>query len=116
MKISDFLRMKITPDNKQFDTIKNIRFYDDKTNLLVGKGTTTVHSFCEAFFDYVYRNYSSARGAEKLVKQNRKKYTRYSGSESMLLVQRILNEICNEYAISNYSITCEVDSPAAKKP
>ena len=29
MKISDFLRMKITPDNKQFDTIKNIRFYDD---------------------------------------------------------------------------------------
>ena len=73
MKISDFLRLRITPDNKQFDAIKNIRFYDDNNNLLVGKGTTSVHAFCESFFDYVYRNYSSARGAEKLVKSNRKK-------------------------------------------
>ena len=114
MKISDFLRLRITPDNKQFDSIKNIRFYDDKNNLLVGKGTTSVHAFCEAFFDYVYRNYSSARGAEKLVKSNRKKYTKFSGSESMQLVQRILNEICNEYAITTYNITCEVDTGAKK--
>ena len=110
MKISDFLRLRITPDNKQFDAIKNIRFYDDNNNLLVGKGTTSVHAFCESFFDYVYRNYSSARGAEKLVKSNRKKYTKFSGSENMALVQRILNELCNEYAITNYNITCEVDN------
>lgn len=114
MKISDFLRLRITPDNKQFDAIKNIRFYDDNNNLLVGKGTTSVHAFCESFFDYVYRNYSSARGAEKLVKSNRKKYTKFSGSENMALVQRILNEICNEYAITNYNITCEVDNGAKK--
>lgn len=114
MKISDFLRLRITPDNKQFDAIKNIRFYDDNNNLLVGKGTTSVHAFCESFFDYVYRNYSSARGAEKLVKSNRKKYTKYSGSENMALVQRILNEICNEYAITNYNITCEVDNGSKK--
>ena len=114
MKISDFLRLRITPDNKQFDAIKNIRFYDDNNNLLVGKGTTSVHAFCESFFDYVYRNYSSARGAEKLVKSNRKKYTKFSGSENMALVQRILNEICNEYAITNYNITCEVDNGSKK--
>ena len=114
MKISDFLRLRITPDNKQFDAIKNIRFYDDNNNLLVGKGTTSVHAFCESFFDYVYRNYSSARGAEKLVKSNRKKYTKFSGSENMALVQRILNEICNEYAITNYNITCEVDNGTKK--
>ena len=116
MKISDFLRLRITPDNKQFDTIKNIRFYDDKELLLVGKGTTSVQSFCEQFFDYVYRNYSSSRAAEKLVKSNRKKYTKFSSSENMALVQRILNEICNDYAITNYNITCEVDNGNAKKP
>ena len=115
MKISDFLRMKITPDNKQFDMIKNIRFMNEKNDILVGKGTTTVRAFCDSFFDYVYRNYNQARGAEKLIKSNRKKYQKFSGSESMILVQRILEEIVNEYAISNYHITCEMDNSAAKK-
>ena len=68
MKISDFMRMKITPENRQFDMIKNIRFLDDKNIILAGKNTSTVSAFCEAFFDYVNRNYRSSRGAEKLIK------------------------------------------------
>ena len=93
MKISDFLRLRITPDNKQFDAIKNIRFYDDNNNLLVGKGTTSVHAFCESFFDYVYRNYSSSRGAEKLVKSNRKKYTKFKKFKELdLFIQNSLDK------------------------
>ncbi|MBO4782303.1 MAG: AAA family ATPase [Lachnospiraceae bacterium] len=115
MKISDFLRMKITPENKQFDMIKNIRFLDDKNVVLAGKATTTVTAFCEAFFDYVNRNYRSSRGAEKLIKSNRKKISRLSGSESMILVQRILEEISNDYAITHFHITCEMATPI-KKP
>ncbi|MBR4776453.1 MAG: AAA family ATPase [Lachnospiraceae bacterium] len=115
MKISDFLRMKITPENKQFDMIKNIRFLDDKNVVLAGKATTTVTAFCEAFFDYVNRNYRSSRGAEKLIKSNRKKLNRLSGSESMILVQRILEEISNDYAITHFHITCEMAAPV-KKP
>ena len=107
MKISDFLRMKITPENKQFDMIKNIRFLDDKNVVLAGKATTTVTAFCEAFFDYVNRNYRSSRGAEKLIKSNRKKLNRLSGSESMILVQRILEEISNDYAITHFHITLD---------
>ena len=116
MKISDFLRMKITPENKQFDMIKNIRFLDDKNVVLAGKATTTVTAFCEAFFDYVNRNFRSSRGAEKLIKANRKKINRLSGSESMILVQHILEEISNEYAITHYHITCEMAAPVVKKP
>ena len=115
MKISDFLGVKITPENKQYDKIKNIKFCDDKNKVLVGNGTVTVHAFCEAFFDYVYRNYNSSRGAEKLIKSNRKKYPKFNGSECMMLVQRVLSEICDDYAISNYNIVCEIDSPARKK-
>ncbi|MBR3581106.1 MAG: hypothetical protein IKN95_08960, partial [Lachnospiraceae bacterium] len=73
MKISDFLRMKITPENRQFDMIKNIRFLDDKNIILAGKNTSTVSAFCENFFDYVNRNFRSSRGAEKLIKSYRKK-------------------------------------------
>jgi hypothetical protein len=115
MKISDFLRMKITPENRQFDMIKNIRFLDDKNIILAGKNTSTVGAFCEAFFDYVNRNYRSSRGAEKLIKSNRKKLNRMSGSESMIVVQRILAEISNDYAINHYHITCEMITPAVKK-
>ena len=115
MKISDFLRMKITPENKQFDMIKNIRFLDDKNIILAGKNTSTVSAFCETFFDYVNRNYRSSRGAEKLIKSYRKKLNRLSGSESMIVVQRILGEISNDYAINHYHITCEMITPVVKK-
>ena len=115
MKISDFIRMKITPENRQFDMIKNIRFLDDKNIILAGRNTSTVGAFCEAFFDYVNRNYRSSRGAEKIIKSNRKKLNRMSGSESMIVVQRILAEISNDYAINHYHITCEMIAPAVKK-
>ncbi|MBQ5933873.1 MAG: AAA family ATPase [Lachnospiraceae bacterium] len=115
MKISDFLRMKITPENRQFDMIKNIRFLDDKNIILAGKNTSTVSAFCENFFDYVNRNYRSSRGAEKLIKSYRKKLNRLSGSESMIVVQRILAELSNDYAINHYHITCEMINPAVKK-
>ncbi len=115
MKISDFLRMKITPENRQFDMIKNIRFLDDKNIILAGKNTSTVSAFCETFFDYVNRNYRSSRGAEKLIKSYRKKLNRLSGSESMIVVQRILAELSNDYAINHYHITCEMINPAVKK-
>ena len=115
MKISDFLRMKITPENRQFDMIKNIRFLDDKNIILAGKNTSTVSAFCETFFDYVNRNYRSSRGAEKLIKSYRKKLNRLSGSESMIVVQRILAELSNDYAINHYHITCEMINPVVKK-
>lgn len=115
MKISEFLRMNIKPDDEKFDLIKNVKFLDDKSKVLVGNGTVTVRSFCDAFFDYVYRNFNSSRGAEKLIKSNRKKYGSFNGSESMILVQRILREICEDYAIGNYSITCEIDTQITTK-
>ncbi len=115
MKISEFLRMNIKPDDEKFDLIKNVKFLDDKSKVLVGNGTVTVRSFCDAFFDYVYRNFNSSRGAEKLIKSNRKKYGSFNGSESMILVQRILREICEDYAIGNYSITCEIDTQTTTK-
>ena len=115
MKISEFLRMNIKPDDEKFDLIKNVKFLDDKSKVLVGNGTVTVRSFCDAFFDYVYRNFNSSRGAEKLIKSNRKKYGSFNGSESMILVQRILREICEDYAIGNYSITCEIDTQITPK-
>lgn len=104
MIINDFLRMSIVVGKGLFDTVKNLRFYDNNNVLLVGQGTSSIYEFNKSFFEYVSVRFPHAIESISLIEQNKISYVRLSVSENLLLTQRILAGIANAYDIGSYRI------------